>query len=75
MAEDSRRDDIDDEHRQKSLHRLAVLKLQRHDLYAALGQLLGDYQAGRKQMKLYKQFKMYNDPALNPELYQSKHKA
>jgi len=69
MDEDSRRDDIDDEHRQRSLHRLAVLRLQRYDLYAALGQLLDDYRAGRKRMKLYKQFKMYNDPSLNPELY------
>jgi len=74
MDEDSRRDDIDDEHRQRSLHRLAVLKLQRHDLYGALVQLLADYLAGRKRMKLYKQFKMYNDPALNPELYRSRHK-
>lgn len=74
MDEDSRRDDIDSEHRQRSLHRLAVLKLQRHDLYVALGQLLADYLAGRKRMKLYKQFKMYNDPALNPELYRSRHK-
>lgn len=72
MAEDSRREDIDDEHRQRSLHRLAVLKLQRHDLYGALVQLLADYLAGRKRMKLYKQFKMYNDPALNPELYRSR---
>ena len=72
MAEDSRRDDLDSEHRERSLHRLAVLKLQRHDLDRALGQLLADYLAGRKQMKLYKQFKMYNDPALNPELYRSR---
>ncbi len=69
MAEDSLRDDIDDEHRQRSLHKLAVLRLQRHDLYVTLGQLLADYLAGNKRMKLYKQFKMYNDPALNPELY------
>jgi hypothetical protein len=75
MAEDTRREDIDHEHRERSLHRLAVLKLQRFDLYTALGELLDDYQTGRKRMKLYKQFKMYNDPALNPELYQSKHKA
>lgn len=69
MAEDSQREDINDEHRQRSLHKLAVLKLQRYDLYVALRQLLDDYQAGRKRMKLYKQFKMYNDPTLNPELY------
>lgn len=71
MDEDSRRDDIDDEHRRRSLHRLAVLKLQRSDLFAALEQLLDDYRTGRKQMKLYKQFKMYNDPSLNPEMYRS----
>lgn len=72
MAEDSRRDDIDDEHRQRSLHRLAVLKLQRYDLYVALQQQLADYHSGRKRMRLYKQFKMYNDPTLNPELYRTK---
>jgi hypothetical protein len=71
MDEDSCREDIDSEHRERSLHRLAVLKLQRYDLYSALGELLADYQAGRKRMKLYKQFKMYNDPALNPELYKA----
>ena len=71
MDEDSRRDDIDEEHRQRSQHRLAVLKLQRFDLYSALQQLLADYQAGRKRMKLYRQFKMYNDPTLNPEVYRA----
>lgn len=72
MDEDSRRDDIDDDHRQRSLHRLAVLKLQRHDLFVALEQVMADYVAGRKRMKLYKQFKMYNDPSLNPELYRTR---
>lgn len=72
MDEDSRREDIDSEHRERSLHRLAVLKLQRYDLYNALGQLLDDYASGNKIMKLYKQFKMYNDPSLNPELYRTR---
>lgn len=69
MDEDRSRINIDEEHRQRSTHRLAVLKLQRNDLYKALDKLLADYVAGRKIMKLYKQFKMYNDPTLNPELY------
>jgi hypothetical protein len=69
MDEDCRRSDIDEDHRQRSQHRLAVLKLQRNDLYKSLDKLLEDYLAGKKTMKLYKQFKMYNDPALNPELY------
>lgn len=75
MDEDCRRDDIDYTHRERSLHRLAVLKLQRHDLYRALEQLLDDYRSGKKTMKLYKQFKMYNDPSLNPELYRTQKQA
>jgi hypothetical protein len=71
MDEDSRRSDIDEDHRQRSLHRLSVLKLQRNDLCTALGELLADYVAGKKTMKLYKQFKMYNDPTLNPEMYRA----
>ncbi len=72
MDEDCRRDDIDEEHRSRSRHKLDVLRLQRHDLYLALTQLFEDYLAGRKRMKLYRQFKMYNDPTLNPELYRKK---
>jgi len=72
MAEDSQRSDIDDEHCQRSLQRLAVLKHQRHDLCSALEQLMADYRDGLKRMRLYKQFKMYNDPELNPEVYRVK---
>lgn len=72
MLEDTLRDDIDDEHRQKSLHKLSVLREQRADLECALHILLDDYLSGRKKMKIYRQFKMYNDPSLNPELYRWK---
>jgi hypothetical protein len=72
MNEDSNRSDIDEEHRLRSLGRLAVLKLQRLDLCRALDELLTDYVAGNKTMKLYKQFKMYNDPTLNPEVYKAR---
>jgi len=69
MAEDAKRTDISEEHRKRSLMKLEVLKAQRRDLHVALITLFDDYLAGRKMMKLYRQFKMYNDPALNPELY------
>lgn len=69
MAEDAARDDVDAAHRERSRQRLAILREQRDDLWGALGRLLADYLAGRKRMKLYRQFKMYNDPTLNPELY------
>src|ERR1039457_5143354 len=69
MDKDCRRKDISADHRERSIKRLDVLRLQRSDLFDALARLMDDYLAGRKRMKLYKQFKMYNDPALNPELY------
>jgi len=69
MREDSERDDIDESHRQRSLQKTAVLTEQRGDLYNILGILIDEFIDGKKTMKLYKQFKMYNDPALNPELY------
>ena len=52
--------------------KLDVLLAQRTDLSSAIDQLLADIEAGRKYMKVYKQMKMYNDPALNPVLYASK---
>ena len=41
-------------------------------LLSIMDQLLADIGAGRKYMKVYKQMKMYNDPALNPVLYGKK---
>jgi lysyl-tRNA synthetase class I len=69
MAEDAERTNITEEHRKRSLMKLELLRVQRHDLFRALYTLFDDYLAGRKMMKLYRQFKMYNDPTLNPELY------
>ncbi|MEA5113410.1 MAG: DUF4254 domain-containing protein [Geobacteraceae bacterium] len=69
MHEDTMRTDITQEHRERSRQRLDTLRAQRSDLFFALERLLCDYLAGRKKMKIYRQFKMYNDPTLNPELY------
>lgn len=71
MHEDTLRDDVSDEHRERSQGKLAILRIQRADLENALGLLIKDYLGGKKQMKLYRQFKMYNDPTLNPEVYRS----
>jgi hypothetical protein len=35
----------------------------------AIDQLLEDIEAGKIYMKVYRQMKMYNDPATNPVLY------
>ena len=50
--------------------KLAVLLHQRNDLSTAIDELLTDIASGDKYMKVYKQMKMYNDPGLNPVLYQ-----
>lgn len=72
MEEDAQRSDIDAAHRENSTQKCAVLKLQRTDLFAALRTLIADYLASKKLMRLYRQFKMYNDPTLNPELYKKR---
>lgn len=72
MHEDTMRDDIDEAHRDRSLQKLAILREQRADLELALQGLLDEYLAGTRRMKIYRQFKMYNDPTLNPELYRQK---
>lgn len=56
----------------KCKEKLAVLLEQKKDLMQAIDTLLDDMQDGRKYMKVYKQMKMYNDPALNPVLYKNK---
>ncbi len=50
--------------------KLAVLLEQRKDLSTAIDALLDDIASGMIYMKVYKQMKMYNDPGLNPVLYQ-----
>ena len=49
-----------------------LLLEQQKDLSLAIDQLLEDIEAGRKYMKVYRQMKMYNDPATNPILYNQK---
>lgn len=72
MRQETERTDTSDEHRAQCQQKLNVLLEQQEDLSTAIGQLLDDIRAGRKYMKVYKQMKMYNDPALNPVLYGKK---
>jgi hypothetical protein len=62
MREQSERDDASDEFRAQCRAKLEVLTLQRDDLAAELTQLLADIASGRVVPKVYRQFKMYNDP-------------
>src|SRR5215471_2588162 len=69
MGREAKRQDATLVHRQTCQQRLAVLAEQRDDIYGCLGRLCLDLWSGRKRFKVYHQFKMYNDPDLNPEIY------
>jgi len=69
MREETERDDASEVHRENCRAKLARIILQRGDLTQSLGELLDDVAAGRRTFGVYYQFKMYNDPALNPQLY------
>ena len=68
MRAQTERRDVDDAHRAASRDRLARLEQQRADLAACLDALLADCTTGRAHFKVYRQFKMYNDPRFNPAL-------
>ena len=69
MQEQVERKDVEAEHREKCEAKLNILLEQQVDLSAAIDQLLADIEQGRIYMKVYRQMKMYNDPATNPVLY------
>jgi hypothetical protein len=68
MRAQTHRKDVDDSHRETSQAKLERLLEQRSDLAACFDELLADCQAGRAYFKVYRQFKMYNDPQFNPAL-------
>ena len=68
MRAQTARGDVDEAHREASRGKLARLDEQRADLARCLDQLLADAVAGRAGFKVYRQFKMYNDPRFNPAL-------
>ena len=70
MEEEAGRADADESHRIKCQAKLDTLNTQQNDLSLAIDELLSDIKDGRVVMKLYRQMKMYNDPSLNPVLYQ-----
>lgn len=70
MQAEVNRPDAEPEHVAACTVKLQILLEQRVDLSAAIDALLAEIAAGSKYMKVYKQMKMYNDPQLNPVLYQ-----
>jgi hypothetical protein len=62
MREQAERADATADFRDRCRERLEMLHMQRGDLGDELTTLLRDLAAGRVVPKVYRQFKMYNDP-------------
>lgn len=75
MQEQAERPEASEEHRATVQGKLRVLTRQRADLGTALGDLVADIASGQQRLTVYRQFKMYNDPALNPYLNGQQRKA
>jgi hypothetical protein len=69
MEEETLRLDASAEHKSKCLARVNVLNEQIADLSNCLVDILEQLESGKLKFKVYRQFKMYNDPSLNPQLY------
>jgi len=69
MREQADRGDVSESHRAACADKLARIVRQRRELTECLAELLTDVASGRRTFAVYYQFKMYNDPALNPQLY------
>jgi hypothetical protein len=69
MRLQTERQDVDQAHIEACRAKLARLVEQRTDLAACLERLLAEAAQGTSTFKVYRQFKMYNDPKLNPAIY------
>lgn len=74
MGEEAVRKSADGAHRTNARERRKILRSQRKNLEAAAADLVVDLLSGKKTLKPYRQFKMYNDPTLNPAIYSHKKK-
>ena len=67
--EEAERANAPEGHAARNRERLEILEQQRADLAGCLDALWRETMAGTRRFKLYRQLKMYNDPALNPAIY------
>lgn len=69
MREQAERREAGEAHTTACRAKAETLDEQRADLTRSVLELVEEYAAGHKRPKISFQFKMYNDPALNPKLY------
>ncbi len=71
MAIEAKRDNVSETHRKNCSNKLTILKEQLNTLADCLEIFFEEIVNKTRTFKVYHQFKMYNDPTLNPELYQN----
>jgi hypothetical protein len=69
MQQETHRMDATEAHIEKCSAKLAVLCEQERDLDRCFEELLSDILKMKRRIKIYFQFKMYNDPDTNPAVY------
>ena len=69
MGLQSNRLGVEEAHRQTCSTKLKTLEAQQHQLQICLDLFLKEIKEKTRTFRVYHQFKMYNDPTLNPELY------
>ncbi|MGH7865640.1 MAG: DUF4254 domain-containing protein, partial [Candidatus Binataceae bacterium] len=69
MRLQTERRDVASAHIESCILKLNRLNEQRADLASCLDRLLAECARGEAWFKVYRQFKMYNDPVLNPAIY------
>lgn len=66
MREQANRVDVAPDFKSRCESRIAVMTEQRDDLAGEITKLIADMAGGRVVPKVYRQFKMYNDPQYRP---------
>lgn len=69
MALQTQRTDASSEHQDLCRTKLLVIKQQLHQLALCFNELIEAIKLKKRTFKVYHQFKMYNDPNLNPHIY------
>lgn len=72
MQAQTERSDVDESHRQTCQRKLQTIHAQQQQLLSCLTQLLDEVKKKQRTFRVYHQFKMYNDPSLNPEIYRNR---
>lgn len=72
MLEQAQRTDAEEHHLQICRQKSHVIQLQLTQLATALTELLDEIAQQKRRFNVYHQFKMYNDPNLNPQLYKNR---